>query len=251
VGTVPGTVLGAVFLRLVIDGVAKIIKTGADVYEGLIVGVVVVFAVAFSQSEGRGRVRFFEGALGFVAAINAALLAGAVAVLVGPTVLAGRTRLDGTFLGLWTGVTVLALLMLARSRLDRRKRSLAAVGLAIVAVAAYVGLARGVPLYRVHAATSAVRAAGGTMTADERGALNVKLDDTSLDDEALKAIVERLVVVPQVVELSLARTAVTDRGVASIKGLADLRRLDLSGTRVSRETKRALGRSLPDVEIAE
>ena len=32
-----------------IDGIAKIIKTGADVYEGLIVGVVVVVAVAFTQ----------------------------------------------------------------------------------------------------------------------------------------------------------------------------------------------------------
>ena len=48
-----------------IDGIAKIIKTGADVYEGLIVGVVVVFAVAFSQTEGgRQRTPFFAGGLG-------------------------------------------------------------------------------------------------------------------------------------------------------------------------------------------
>jgi ribose/xylose/arabinose/galactoside ABC-type transport system permease subunit len=45
VGTVPGTVLGAIFLRVVIDAVSKLIKTGADVYEGLIVGVVVVLEV--------------------------------------------------------------------------------------------------------------------------------------------------------------------------------------------------------------
>ena len=50
VGTIPGTLLGALFLRVVIDGVAKIIKTGADVYEGLIVGVLVVFAVTFTKS---------------------------------------------------------------------------------------------------------------------------------------------------------------------------------------------------------
>ncbi|HTN76149.1 MAG TPA: ABC transporter permease, partial [Pirellulaceae bacterium] len=49
IGTVQGTLLGALFLRIVIDAVAKIIKTGADVYEGLIVGVVVVIAVTFSQ----------------------------------------------------------------------------------------------------------------------------------------------------------------------------------------------------------
>ena len=32
VGTVSGTILGCLFLRSVIDGIAKIIKTGADVY---------------------------------------------------------------------------------------------------------------------------------------------------------------------------------------------------------------------------
>lgn len=52
-GTIPGTVLGAVFLRLVVDGVAKIIKSGADVYEGLIMGLVVVIAVAFTRRKSK------------------------------------------------------------------------------------------------------------------------------------------------------------------------------------------------------
>src|SRR5262249_34413237 len=85
VGTIPGTVLGALFLRVVIDGVAKLIKTGADVYEGVIVGVVVVVAVAFTQfqeSSRRGK-RFFAGPLGLVTMLNLALLAGAVAVVLG------------------------------------------------------------------------------------------------------------------------------------------------------------------------
>jgi ribose/xylose/arabinose/galactoside ABC-type transport system permease subunit len=83
IGTVPGTVLGALFLRCVIDGVAKIIKTGADVYEGLIVGVVVVVAVAFSQfrqSAGRRR-DAFPGMQGIVALVTLALLAGMVMTL--------------------------------------------------------------------------------------------------------------------------------------------------------------------------
>jgi ribose/xylose/arabinose/galactoside ABC-type transport system permease subunit len=65
-GTIPGTVLGALFLRVVIDGVAKIIKTGADVYEGVIVGGVVILAVAFTQTAqvaGSGE-RYFAGLLG-------------------------------------------------------------------------------------------------------------------------------------------------------------------------------------------
>lgn len=66
IGTVPGVVLGALFLQIVIDAVAKVIKTSADVYEGLIVGIVVVMAVTFSQFRqifATGRA-MFSGALG-------------------------------------------------------------------------------------------------------------------------------------------------------------------------------------------
>jgi ribose/xylose/arabinose/galactoside ABC-type transport system permease subunit len=83
IGTIPGTVLGAFFLRIVIDGVAKIIKSGADVYEGLIVGIVVVFAVALSQLRealAAGR-RFFVGPLGIVAIVTLAVGAGLIAML--------------------------------------------------------------------------------------------------------------------------------------------------------------------------
>jgi ribose/xylose/arabinose/galactoside ABC-type transport system permease subunit len=83
VGTIPGTVLGALFLRVVIDGVAKIIKTGADVYEGLIVGGVVILAVAFTQTaSGGGRLRrFFVGPLGW-AMLGVIAVGGAVAAAV-------------------------------------------------------------------------------------------------------------------------------------------------------------------------
>jgi len=49
VGTVPGTLLGALFLRLVIDSIYRIIDTSADKYEGMIVGIVVALAVTFTQ----------------------------------------------------------------------------------------------------------------------------------------------------------------------------------------------------------
>jgi ribose/xylose/arabinose/galactoside ABC-type transport system permease subunit len=80
VGTVPGTVLGAVFLRVVIDAVSKIIKTGADVYEGLIVGIVVVIAVTFAQlgQMAQGGRRLLGGPLGLSAIPTLALLCGAV-----------------------------------------------------------------------------------------------------------------------------------------------------------------------------
>lgn len=83
VGTVPGTVLGAIFLRVVIDAVSKIIKTGADVYEGLIVGIVVVIAVTFSQvgQLAKGGRRLLPGPLGLCAIPMLALLCGAVVAM--------------------------------------------------------------------------------------------------------------------------------------------------------------------------
>ena len=80
IGTVTGTVLGALFLRVVIDAVAKIIKSGADVWEGLIVGVVVVLAVTFSQfrsARSSGRT-LFGGALGVCAIAILSVTTGAV-----------------------------------------------------------------------------------------------------------------------------------------------------------------------------
>ena len=83
VGTVPGTVLGAIFLRVVIDAVSKIIKTGADVYEGLIVGIVVVIAVTFAQigEMAQGGRRLLHGGLGLCAIPTLAILCGAIATM--------------------------------------------------------------------------------------------------------------------------------------------------------------------------
>jgi ribose/xylose/arabinose/galactoside ABC-type transport system permease subunit len=110
VGTIPGTVLGVVFLRVVMDGIAKIIKVSADVYEGLIVGSVVVIAVAFTQLRAAARQgkRFFPGALGIVTILNLSLLAGVLAALLGE-----KTGLDGRTLGGLTGLVTLVLLGVA------------------------------------------------------------------------------------------------------------------------------------------
>lgn len=111
-GTVPGTVLGAVFLRIVVDGVSKVIKTGADVYEGLIVGVVVVIAVAFNQLRtGTGlRRQLFPGALGIVNIINLALLTGALTALMGPKLLGTILPWGANTLGMVAATVALALL---------------------------------------------------------------------------------------------------------------------------------------------
>ncbi|MEZ6049150.1 MAG: ABC transporter permease [Planctomycetaceae bacterium] len=49
IGTITGTMLGALFLRVVIDSVAKTVKGSPDEFEGMIVGLLVVLAVAFNE----------------------------------------------------------------------------------------------------------------------------------------------------------------------------------------------------------
>jgi len=86
VGTIIGTLLGCLFLRTVFDGIGRIITSGASIYEGLIVGVLVVVAVAFNQlRQAAGRTRFFAGGLGTVMVFTLALLAGVIGGLISGT----------------------------------------------------------------------------------------------------------------------------------------------------------------------
>lgn len=84
VGTVPGTVLGALFLRTVMDGIAKIVKGSSDVYEGFIVGIVVVIAVAVNQS-GPARDssrKLFPGVMGAINIVTLSILLGTAVFLI-------------------------------------------------------------------------------------------------------------------------------------------------------------------------
>lgn len=104
VGTVLGTVLGALFLRVIIDAVPKLVASGSEMYEGLIVGIVVVVAVAFSQlrqvtSGGR---QLLPGWLGIC---TIPLLSTFLGMMVTMSIAeAGGTK------GLLTGLVVFALL---------------------------------------------------------------------------------------------------------------------------------------------
>lgn len=102
IGTIPGTMLGALFLRTVIDSVSKTVKTTPDDFEGLIVGVLVVLAVTFNELRSRGGLKkqFFPGGLGFVSWFILTLLAGVVSMTMATTskVATGLTVGGATFL---------------------------------------------------------------------------------------------------------------------------------------------------------
>jgi len=80
VGTVAGIMLGAMFLKVVIDSVAKTFESRPDLVEGLVVGILVVLAVAFNELRGSKSVKkqFFPGGLGWINVGILTLLAGAI-----------------------------------------------------------------------------------------------------------------------------------------------------------------------------
>ncbi len=125
VGTIGGVMLGALFLRLVIDSVAKLFKSQPDLFEGLVVGMLVVLAVSFNELRGEGlRKRFFPGLLGWLNVGILTLLTGVVT-----SVTSTDEKLRN---GLMAGGTVLVLL-LARAVAERlSERRYAAANRAVV-----------------------------------------------------------------------------------------------------------------------
>lgn len=84
VGTVGGVILGTFFLQLVIDSVAKLFRSQPDLFEGLVVGMLVVLAVAVNALRGgRGlKKQFFPGVLGW---LNVLILSGLTGVILAVT----------------------------------------------------------------------------------------------------------------------------------------------------------------------
>jgi ribose/xylose/arabinose/galactoside ABC-type transport system permease subunit len=120
VGTITGLVLGVLFLRTVVYGVGTIIKTNAEAYEGLIVGGVVVIAVALTQlrqARRQGK-HFFPGALGWVTVANLAMLAAILVLVMSPT-----TRGEPINPAAIAGAVTLVILILAKLWEDRRTKS--------------------------------------------------------------------------------------------------------------------------------
>ena len=102
IGLIPGVILGATFLRVVIDSIKKVVERGSDDYEGMIVGFLVVLAVAINEfsRQGHGNRRaLFAGALGLSVIFVLAVLTGTVLFV-----------MSGVTAGLTTGCSVLAIL---------------------------------------------------------------------------------------------------------------------------------------------
>jgi ribose/xylose/arabinose/galactoside ABC-type transport system permease subunit len=87
VGSVLGILLGALFLRVVTDSVAKMARgVSPDELEGLVVGVLVLLAVAFNELRAAGGLKrpFFGGWLGIANIGILAVLAGTITSILSP-----------------------------------------------------------------------------------------------------------------------------------------------------------------------
>ncbi|MEZ6111315.1 MAG: ABC transporter permease [Pirellulaceae bacterium] len=119
VGTVGGVILGTLFLRLVIDSVAKLFKSQPDLFEGLVVGMLVVLAVAFNELRGSGaKKKFFPGTLGWLTVF---ILAGLIGVITSVTSSEDKLR-TGAIAGLAVLVILLAKAIAERLR-ERAERA--------------------------------------------------------------------------------------------------------------------------------
>lgn len=118
-GTVEGVILGTLFLRLVIDSVAKLFRSQPDLLEGLIVGILVVMAVAFNELRGLGaKKQFFPGAMGW---LNVFILSGLLGLIISVTSTSDKLR-NGIIVAL-----VVFFVLLAKAITERiaAKRALA------------------------------------------------------------------------------------------------------------------------------
>lgn len=257
VGTVPGTLLGALFLRVVIDGVAKIIKTGADVYEGLIVGVLVVFAVTFTKSAEASvssRRKRFTGALGWVTILNLTLLAGVMMALLGSKLLRGRVQLDAFWLALVAAIATLCLLLIVRSNWSHGTKRTTGIAWAVITIVMTIGLDSAYPRVQRSSAVAIIQQLGGSVSQNDAGEILVDLSGRHCDDAALKRLLPRLKFFSRLNELRLNQTDVTDAGIEAVgktfQETNSLRRVETTGTKVSNGALVKLKRSLGDVDVS-
>ncbi len=90
IGLIPGVMLGVLFLRVVIDSINKVVPQGSDDYQGMIVGFLVVLAVAVNELRrgggGAQKKEFFPGMLGVaVVPILSLVVASVLFVMYGNT----------------------------------------------------------------------------------------------------------------------------------------------------------------------
>jgi len=255
IGTIPGTLLGALFLRVVIDGVAKIIKTGADVYEGLIVGVLVVLAVTFTKSSATvsARQKLFSGPLGWVTVFNLTVLAGVLMALLGAKQVRDRVQMDAAWLGMVTAAATVCLLLIVRTNWPFGLKRVFGLVWAVATIAVAIGLDTAYPRVQRSSAISMVRGLGGSVSQNYDGGILIDLSGGRCDDATLKRLLPRLRFFGNLADLRLSKTQITDVGLDAIgrafQHSKSLLHIDVTDAEVTKEGLAKLKRTLGDIDV--
>lgn len=238
IGTVPGTLLGAVFLRVVIDGVANVIKTGADVYEGLIVGVLVVCAVTLTKSSELAGVsrRLLKGALGWVTIVNLSLVVAAMTALIGVRLIGDKSRLEPWQLTLWATACGFAALLIFQRDTTRKNRRIWIMLWGVFTVCSLIASDIAYAHWQRNSAIRDVRALGGQVTRNDQGII-VSFQDAPLTDDQWRRLAPKLSFFPDLAEIRFQNTQITNLSLEALGKLRrkpeNLRRIDLTGTRTT------------------
>lgn len=250
VGTIPGTLLGTVFLRVVIDCVAKVIKAGATIYEGLIVGVLVVAAVTFSGG-GAATTRaknLFQGGLGLVSVVILTLLSAAIMALLGVRFLAGKTQLDTLWLSVLTALATGSLLLLVRWELPADRRRTMGIVWGVVTVIAVIAADRTFPGCQRWLAMNTVQRLGGEIVQEDDG-ITVTLAGKQLSDTEAIRLFARLRHFAEIRKLDLSDTPLTDQALVNFPELPTLTMVNLSGTKITGTGLNQIGRSAKQAKV--
>jgi hypothetical protein len=241
--------LGALFLRVVIDGVAKIIKTGAHIYEGFIVGVLVVFAVTFTRraDTSRRRIPLFSGGLGLVTILNLTLLSGTMMALIGTKLVAGHTQMDATWLATLIGLSTCLLLLIVRWNGPIPQQRKLGIVWAILTLVALIGGDRAYPGWQRRMAVSTVASLGGKVFESDQGIV-CDLAESRCNDASLRRLAPRLRYFANLTELRLQQTSVTDDGLKSLEKLTQLKRLNATGSKITPGALTRLKRTVSGLE---
>lgn len=254
IGTIPGTLLGALFLRVVIDGVANVIKSGADVYEGLIVGVLVVCAVTLTKSGELAGVprRLLRGALGWVTMLNLTLIIAAMMALIGVRLIGEKSRLETWQLTMWAALCGFTFLLILQREFPRAAQRRWMVIWAMFSIGTLVGGDVGMVRWQRTSAIRLVREFGGDVTQNDQGII-VSFQDTSLTDDQWRRLVSKLGFFPELAEIRLQNTQVTNLSLEALgqqrRKPEKLRRIILTGSQATSDGGRRFLRDFKNLEI--
>ena len=172
--------------------------------------------------------------------------------LLGAKLLRGRVHMDAAWLASIAAAATLLLLLILRSEAAQLTKRNWGITWAVATIATAIGADMNYPQFQRGAAVAIARKAGGAVTQNDDGGIVVDLG-SRCTDASLKRLLQRVRYFPNVTELRLNNTVITDSGLDAIgkafQEAKSLKRLDVTGSKVSEIGIVKLKRTLTGLEV--